>query len=548
MEKIKIENLSFSYPEGNPIIKNLSFSLNTGSFLTVVGASGSGKSTLLSLLKPELSPKGHMSGRIFFDGKDLSALSPRESAAGIGFVFQDPDKQLVTDKVWHELAFGMESLGLTSDTIRIRTAEVASYLGIADLFERETHTLSGGQKQLVNLASVLCMNPSLLLLDEPTAQLDPIATEEFMEILGRLHRDTGITIILVEHRLESVAAHTDMLLILNTDHSYSYDKVENCIAALPKDAPILSAFPASVRLYKAIEHKTAPSKIPMTIAQGRTFISEKIGTVIDSYQPDLPKDKGRKNAGTNAICVEDLTFNYQKHGNPVLKDLDLSIEEGSICSLLGGNGQGKSTLLQLIAGLLQPDRGHIRLFGKKLKKYDDASLYSLVAMLPQQVETLFLKDTVAQELKNIPAPVFSMASHMNTHPYDLSGGEKALLGLDLVLSRDTKILLLDEPTKGLDTAGKRTVAEALKTLRDRGLTILLITHDIELAAVLSDRIALLFDGQIASVAEPHTFFENNFFYTTHFARMTKGLYKNVILEKECIELASKNLDNHQEHM
>ncbi len=543
MEKIKIDNLSFSYPDGSPVIKNLSFCLEAGSFLTVIGPSGSGKSTLLSLIKPELAPKGRISGHIFIDGKELSALSPVESASAIGFVFQDPDKQLVTDKVWHELAFGMESLGLPSDTIRIRTAEVSSYLGIADLFERETHTLSGGQKQLLNLASVLCMNPSLLLLDEPTAQLDPIATEEFMEILGRLHRDTGITIILVEHRLESVAAHTDSLLILQPDHSYSFDRIKPSIKSLPCNAPILSAFPASVRLYKAVEKYVEGTDIPMTIAEGRRFIMDKIGKKTDfnaSFPLPAPGSSGKN---PPAICINDLTFSYQKQGSPVLRDLDLTIQEGEICTLLGGNGQGKSTLLQLIAGLLSPDYGHIKLLGKALKKYGKDQLYTLITMLPQQVETMFLKDTVAEELKNIPAPIFPMDAHMNTHPYDLSGGEKALLALNMVLSKDTRILLLDEPTKGLDTENKRIVAEALKKLSDKGITILLITHDVELAALLSHRIALLFDGQIASIAEPHQFFQNNYFYTTHFARMTKGIYSNVILENECIDTALKNIKN-----
>ncbi len=562
MKKTEIKNLTFSYPDSkSPVIRDLSFSVERGEFLTIIGSSGSGKSTLLSLLKPELAPRGDKSGSIQFDGRDADLLSARESAEKIGYLFQDPDKQLVTDKVWHELAFGMESLGCSSHTIRLRTAEVASYLGITELFERDTHTLSGGQKQLVNLASLLCMNPDLLLLDEPTAQLDPIASEEFMELLSRLHRDTGITIILAEHRLEAVAQHTDKLLILRKNSPAAFGPIKKCISLLPKDDPILSAFPASVRLYKAVEAATvsdinmeskvqaasdipmeskvqAASDIPMTISEGRRFISEHIGTGIFSRDIPIPTLPANREV---AISIKELSFSYERHGKKVLKDLDLQIYRGEILTLLGGNGQGKSTLMQIIAGLLKADRGKVSILGKDISKHTTSSLYSHITMLPQQVESLFLCDSVREELRKIPTPVFPMTELLDTHPYDLSGGEKALLGLNLVMSRDVKILLLDEPTKGLDTENKQIVADALRRLRDKGITIFLISHDIELAALLSDRIALLFDGQIAAIDEPHSFFKNNYFYTTHFARMTRGLYDDVILEKECVDIALANL-------
>ena len=536
MEKIKVENLTFTY-EGcaKPVLNNLSFVLESGSFLTVTGVSGCGKSTLLSLLKPELAPKGTLSGSISYDGAEITALPPGDSAAKIGFVFQNPDSQLVTDRVWHELAFGPESLGMSPELIRVRTAEVASYLGICDLYERETHTLSGGQKQLVNLASVLSMAPELLILDEPTAQLDPIAREEFIGILSRLHRDTGITIIMAEHSLENILPLSDRLLIMKKDGTSAFGTVGDSLRKLTDTAPELSAFPASVRLYKDIEKSIGPvsaGTVPVSISEGRRFITEVVP--VTNAQQSGTSPVSQFVPAAPAIQFSDVSFSYDRHGQTVIKDLDTVIYSGEIFTLLGGNGQGKSTLMQLAAGLLRPDSGRIRIFGRDIRKYTEAELYNILSMLPQQVETMFIHDTVEEELKNIPEPVFPIDVPLSTHPYDLSGGEKALLAMDVALSRDIKLLLLDEPTKGLDAENRRRVAAALRQLRARGITVLLITHDTELAAVISDRVGMLFDGRIASAGTPHAFFGSNFYYTTAFARMTRGLYEGIITEEECV--------------
>ncbi len=523
MALLSMERLSFTYPQcTTPAVAELTTSIGQGEFLAVCGATGSGKSTFLRLLKPELTPQGTSSGSITFGGQPLSALSPRETAAKIGFVMQRPEQQIVTDRVWHELAFGLENLGTPQSVMARRIAEMACYFGIEDWYERETAVLSGGQKQLLNLAAVMVMQPEILLLDEPTAQLDPIAAAEFLTILKKLCTDFGLTIVIVEHRLEELVPLCDRLLILEKGRITHDGSPCAVLPVLPDDHPLLPAMPAPARLHRLLQGTGA---CPLTIREGRAFLQQFDHTPPSALPQALPQRAA-------ALELQGVTFRYDRRSPDVLQDLDLTVQEGEIFCLLGGNGSGKSTALRVAAGVCKPQSGRIRIFGKPLQSYKNQSLYQhCLALLPQDVQTSFLCHTVREELADagdIPPLPFDLTPLHDKHPYDLSGGEQQLLALAKVLALRPKLLLLDEPTKGLDAAAKQRFIGILRTLQQEGRTIVVVTHDVELAAACADRCALFFRGNVVSVDVPTVFFSENHFYTTAASRMTRGILEHAV--------------------
>ena len=525
MALLEIENLSFSYPESEKrVLDHVSLSLERGDFLLVCGATGSGKSTLLRCLKRELTPLGTLSGRIRYAGKPLAELSDCESARLIGFVGQKPEQQLVTDKVWHELAFGLENLGTPSPLIRRRVAETAAYFNLEDCFERDVSSLSGGQKQLVNLAAVMAMRPEVLLLDEPTAQLDPIAAENFLSTLEKLNRELSLTIVLIEHRLEEALPLSNRLLALENGKALVFDETRRAARAL-REHPVLSrALPGAARL-SALWHE---DDCPLTVREGRALIERRGG----SFRALADEERNEKSA---ALAFKDVYFRYDRSGEDVLRGTAFRAAEGEITCLLGGNGSGKSTLLNCASGLLRPYAGRIEVFGKPIRAYKGQALYQgVLALLPQDVQTMFLAATVREELKGVDYSAFPVdfEPFLDKHPYDLSGGEQQALGLIKALAAKPRLLLLDEPTKGLDARARGGVADMLKALRAQGLSIVCVTHDVEFAAACADRCALFFRGDVVSMDRPRAFFGGNAYYVPAAGRMARGLCEGALTVEE----------------
>lgn len=529
MEILSVENLTFTYPQSKTAaVSDVSFSLQHGEFAVLCGSTGCGKSTLLRLLKPELSPLGDCTGRIFFSGTEKDAMRPEISAAKIGFVMQKPEQQIVTDKVWHELAFGLENLHIPQNIIARRIAEMASYFGISDWFDRDTAALSGGQKQLLNLAAIMVMQPDLLILDEPTAQLDPIAAADFIMTLRRLCTDFSMTILLAEHRLEEVIPLCDRLLVMEDGGLLHDDAPRRIIPKLREKPQIACAMPAAARICHALEES---GECPLTVREGRTYLERHFDNAIRSLQaPDPPAQT------EPALEFREVHFRYARSLPDVLQGLDLKIFRQEIFCILGGNGSGKSTALSAAAGIYKPYIGKIHIFGKKNG--------GRLSMLPQDVQTVFLKNSVREELadagtdgRDLP---FSLDHLLDMHPYDLSGGQQQLLALAKVLAQKPEILLLDEPTKGLDAHTKQQFVRILRTLQADGMTIVIVTHDAELAAECADRCALFFRGNVVSVDTPENFFAENHFYTTAASRMTRGFFDHAVTVEQAAALCRMN--------
>lgn len=527
MEMLSCENVAFKYNESTDYaISDCTFSVKKGEKIMLCGASGSGKSTLLRLLKRELSPRGELSGNITLMGKDRSELSDRESAEKIGFVMQSPDSQMVCDKVSAELAFGLESFGVKSGEIQSRVGEMAAFFGIEPLYDRDISTLSGGQKQLVALCSVMVTDPDILLLDEPTAQLDPVAARELLGILDRLNKEMGVTIIIAEHDPEELFDSCDKILYLAKGKTEFFGTpaltakyfVENALEGfLPETAK------AFARLC---------DDLPLNVRQGRAKL-EKLGV---TYIPKQAVNDTER-AEPYALQCKNLWQRYEKNSPDILKGCDLGIRKGECYGLLGSNGGGKSTLLRVICGLCKPYMGAVSLFGKKQKAYKNGSLFrEMLAFLPQEPVTMFVKESVREDLlqSGDKAAVENVSQRMgiehllDRHPWDLSGGEIQKCAFAKILLADPKIIVLDECTKGMDSFAKKALGDILLGLKDEGRTILLVTHDLEFAAQYCDRCGLLFDGKIVAEDNAVEFFSRNRFYTTAAARLTRGFFSGAV--------------------
>ncbi|MGG2082400.1 ABC transporter ATP-binding protein [Lysinibacillus pakistanensis] len=550
MAIVKINNVSFTYPnETNPILKNMNLTIHQGEFIVLIGQSGCGKSTLLRHFKRELRPHGTMTGTIFYKDCDLEQLDAEVAATDIGYVFQNPDNQIVTDKVWHELAFGLESLGIDAPTIRRRVAEMANFFGIQKWFHHKTTELSGGQKQLLNLASIMVMQPKLLLLDEPTSQLDPIAALEFIQTLHRLNKELGITIILIEHRLEEVLTLADRVLIMD-EGSILFDGLpKEILKALPANHAMITALPTATKIFHLLNGN---GPIPLTIREGQRWLSNQQYNFTSSNT--LPRTS---KIDTDIILeAKDIAFRYEKNGMDIVHHFNLQVKEQEFITIIGGNGTGKSTVLAILSGLQKPYHGKVFLFSKAIKSYSNRQLYQqYLTLLPQNPKTLFVQKTVHQELNELAhlhkmseakiqetIQVFNLTHLLNRHPYDLSGGEQQKLALAKLLLIEPKILLLDEPTKGLDAHAKEELAGILKDLQAKGMTIIMVTHDIEFSAQYSNRCALFFDGSIVSEGEPRAFYSGNNFYTTAAHRISRDLLSNAITCEDVVTLCKESSD------
>ncbi len=536
MAILEVKNVSFRYPNApDDALKNVSFTLEKGEFSVLCGATGSGKSTLLRLLKNELKPLGDTRGEIMFDGKPLDKLDARQSAARIGFVMQKPEQQIVTDKVWHELAFGLENLGVENGEIRRRVSEMACFFGIESWFNKRVSELSGGQKQLLNLAGVMVMQPEILLLDEPTAQLDPIAASEFISAIARLNRELSLTVIMIEHRLEEALPHSQSALFLKDGRLIYSGETRACAEKMRSDSEFAPYLPAAARLCARFDVSGA---CPLTVNEGRRYIEENFASRVRRYEYDEPAPSGKI-----ALEFKNVFFRYGQKLGDVLKGLSFRLYENEVMCVLGANGSGKSTMLAAAAALIKPYAGQISAFGQKLKHYKNQSLYdNCLALLPQDVQTVFLKNSVREELEGTDASAlpFSLDGLYDMHPYDLSGGQQQLLALAKVLATKPRLLLLDEPTKGLDANTKNEFRRIIKQLKQDGVTVLCVTHDVEFASEIADRCAMFFMGEITALDETRRFFDKNSFYTTAINRMTRFAYERVATVDDAEKLLRLN--------
>jgi energy-coupling factor transport system ATP-binding protein len=631
---ISLKDLNFSYPQqSNPALDAVNLTVDKGEFLVLCGRSGSGKSTLLRHLKTVLTPHGRRTGSIDFDGRPLSEVSLREQTSRIGFVLQSPDNQIVTDKVWHELAFGLESLGYDTPTIRLRVAEMASFFGIQEWYHKDIHELSGGQKQLLNLAAIMAMQPDVLILDEPTAQLDPIAAADFIAQLKKINDETGTTVILSEQRLELVMPLADRVAVVEAGRILASGDIPVVSTALKaQDSPILKAFPTAIRVFMAAQPQeaggaalqdatgngdyadetSAASSVsyPVTVREGRSWLAERLGAGAESpiaasllansapappmLTAELPaaqpvaRAKEEPSAGWSATAAplaaqpvagaKGIWFRYEQGGADILRGLDIELRPFELSCLLGGNGAGKSTVLGVLAGLLKPYRGKVWLDDALDRSGLDDALGRSTAggtrarkaptgkaagpsvakgglcLLPQDPQTVFTQETIRADLLTMvsdldgearQATVESIAGRMgikallDRHPFDVSVGEQQRAALAKVLLRQPHVLLLDEPTKGLDAAFKEHLAVIFDDLKSTGVAMLMVSHDIEFCAAYADRCALLFDGDIVTESSARRFFAGNNFYTTAANRMSRGLLADVVMAQDIIDRLSE---------
>ena len=563
MEIYRTENLSFKYPgRVENALSDISLSVRQGEFVTICGVSGSGKSTLLRMFKPELAPHGEKRGRIYFENRQIEETDKKELISRIGFIMQNYENQLVTDKVWHELAFGAESLGLKTEEIRARVSEMASFFGIQHWFHKKISELSGGQKQILNLASVMVMNPSVIILDEPMSQLDPIAAEDFLNVLVKINRELGITVIISEQRLNEVLQVSDRAIVMEKGRIIADGAPDEVCKTLHETGnDFFAATPVPMRVYYE-----APNdfECPLTIREGRQWlekmvenrevgISEKPARkMLKNSAPEMPQtSEAVKRAENPVVQLKDIWFRYEKKSENIVKGLSLSIKRGEILCIMGGNGTGKTTALSVIGGILKPQRGKL-VIEKNLK----------TAILPQNPQTIFLRKTVEEDLKEMllsqtieseekmkrfesVVGLCNLNELCGYHPYDLSGGEQQRAALAKVLLGKPDILLLDEPTKGLDVNFKEKLGEILKKLAQEGVAIVMVSHDMEFSAKFADRCAMFFDGGIVSEADPVEFFSQKSFYTTAANRMARNILPEAVLAEDIIDFLRGQEDGYE---
>ena len=465
MPAIEVRSLSFAYPGADAaVLEGLDWSVPQGAFALLVGGTGSGKSTLLSLLKPEIAPAGARTGDARVLGENVADMDVRASAERVGYVFQDPENQIVCETVWHEMAFGLENLGVSRDEMRRRVAETSYFFGLEDWLHRDTDTLSGGRKQLLSLAAVLALRSRVLLLDEPTSQLDPVAEKNFLHALFRVNRELGCTVVVATHQ--------------------------------PR--PMLEYATCAYR----IEGGRVRDVVDLASLGGRERL-----LALDSCRP------AQGAATSAAAAIREGWFRYDRAGGWVLRGLDVTFSAGAVHAVVGGNGCGKSTMLSVLAKTAKLQRGRM------------VRGMASAALLPQNPKALLVAETVRDELMEWASACgydeaaaqeqtarLGLAGLETRHPYDLSGGQRQLLALAKLLLIGPELLLLDEPTKGLDLASRRIIARALRDHANAGGTVVIATHDLDFAEQVSDDVAMMFDGEIACMESPADFFADNVFY------------------------------------
>ena len=571
MNILEIKNLNFNYVDFPPLWKNVNMELEAGDFALLLGPSGSGKSCLMKHLIYKLAPYGNASGEILYKGQSLDSLSPYEHVKNIAYVSQNPDEQIVSESVWQELAFSLEQLGMPADKMRLRIAEVANFFGIQEWFWQKTNELSGGQKQILNLASAMVLKPEILVLDEADSNLDPVTRVSFLNILQRINVEMGTTILLSSHNWENTLDLANKVYYLNNQALRNFDSNRDFINFIYSEIPEeISALPTASQVsYQLQEISTNNVKTRQDLSKalvGNNLPS--LRNLSAEFNAENNEHSKRNNsAGQNLLEIKDLQFKYKKVGENILDHLNLSVPTKSICFILGGNGSGKSTLLKCIVEQLQYS-GSIKInseenTGLKTLLPNRSSKRPRISYLPQNTRLLFSADTIHEEIRlafeavskeDIPhlADIFAielenfspetllisfgLSERMNFNPGDLSGGELQRAALALILLNKPQLLLLDEPSNNLAYNDIEHLSKILERLRNKGLTILAVSHDLEFASKIADSCALIFQGEIVSHAEPHRFFADNFFYTTDSCKIAQDFQ-----ESDSIAITSEEL-------
>ena len=500
---IRFDRLSYRYPHQNePALHAIDLAIDAGDFVLVTGPSGAGKSTLVRAING-LVPHFHggaFGGRVLVAGIDTRETSPAALSRVVGFVAQDPEAQTVTDRVEDEIAFGLENHGLERREIRLRVEETLDLLGITGLRDREPASLSGGERQRVAIAAAMATHPATLVLDEPTSQLDPWAAEEVLTVLERLNAELGTTIVLVEHRLERVLGWANRLLVLDAHGGLAaFGTTQNVAGGLPSPPPV-------VRL----GHGLGWEPIPLTVRDARRArdrFRPDPNTLPPPAEIDLPQGYGDRTVEFNHV-----TFAYGKR--TVLRNLSVAFTSGSVTALMGRNGSGKTTVLKHVIGLLRPAAGTVHVLGSDIRRRDPADLAGTIGYLPQRPAALLFNETVAKELAfsmhaqhragDVPGVLerLGLTGLADRSPFDLAGGERQRAALAAVLITDPPILLLDEPTRGMDDVWKRQLGRLLRDMADHGATIVIATHDVELVAATAHRVIVLGNGEVVADGSP----------------------------------------------
>lgn len=598
---IQIRDLTFAYAAGDePVLSDINIDIGSGEFVIIMGSSGSGKTTLLKMLKRNMIPAGRYSGRVYIYGKEADKLTDRENAAGIGYVSQDPDNQIVTDKVWHELAFGLENLGMDNVTIRKKVAEMSEYFGITGWYDREVSKLSGGQKQILNLASVMVMQPGILLLDEPTANLDPLAAIRFLDVVKRINQELGVTVVMVEHNLEHIYADADRIIAIDKGRVAANSSPKKAAAdIITAGSFLIEGLPVASRLYAGYNKKNGNSvvsynnvnidsnnkdnhilsdEIPLTVKEGRrwyvnykkvygkditkdkdkinnfagkSIINDKVIKKDVLEEDNITGNKNKKRIGfikknnlenkssrkntdniENTVCqLKNVSYSYNKKLPYIIDGVDVSFKEGQITAILGGNGAGKSTMLKLIAGIIEPVRGKI-ISNKRIimLPQDPKAVFTEVSVEEELAEVLMDKgngiynNMLMEDKREIVEQIieeFGLNDIRKNNPYDISGGQQEKLAIAKVLLLKPEALLLDEPTNGLDPYFKKTLGKLLKKINADGVTIIIVSHDLEFVDSFCDDVIMLFDRKVAAQDSTHKFLRDNMFYTTNYYRIIK---------------------------
>lgn len=600
MALIEFNNFSFAYMNSDgsesqvKSLDNINLEIDYGDFVLLCGPSGCGKTTLLTNLKKELMPAGRRSGEIKFNGTRIIDMDEISSACDIGYLFQNPDSQIVTDTVIQEIAFPLENIGLPTEEIRNRISEIVAFFGINDILHKNVNELSGGQKQLVNLCSLLVLRPHVLLLDEPMSQLDPIASYEFLSIVRRLNEEFSITVIMSEHKADSIFPFIDKAVFLKDGKIEFVDNAHNICSEVIDDEIFENYLPAVTKIYNSLSVKY-PSLIklntPLSIREGRRCLNTIHDDLIKISNDDVDSinlnhdnlhitnkkyhsqeksgilDKislgGNKNA---LINMNGIYFAYEK-GNLILKNVDFELEKGDFVSLIGGNGVGKSTFLQLLVGILKPIKGKVK-YKKGIKRayvhqnpmihfskdnvkeeflesileskllqnnsvgfnketYDDLLKMSNEEFIESDVLNGLEFDSIEFKFKEL-IEFFDICDLIDKHPYDCSGGEQQKIVIVKALLQNADVLVLDEPTKGLDPISSKNLANILNSLRDNGITILMTSHDLDFVANNCKRCLMLFDKDIQIDDDPKVIFAENNFYTTFVNRMVKDYVPEIV--------------------
>ena len=524
---MEIRNVSFTYPvQENAALSRVNLNIEDGEFVLVCGDSGSGKTTLLKLLKREISPVGERSGEIFVFGKRIEDLSEKESVSRIAYVSQSIESSLVCEDVRRELAFTAESLGFESAEIRRRTAETAMFFGIEHLFRRKVDELSGGEKQLVSLAAAVVCVPDILILDEPCARLDPIASKKLIHYVRRLNVEMGITVIISEHRTDDIFPAASKVVVLDKGHVVFSGGPNEAVGAPSVPEYLL---PAASRIYRRIKIEGSNKDAAIDVVSCQQFIRRQGGDIVlDMFENDVCEDRKNKD---NIVLLKDVYFSFGGRRDDVLRGLSLDINSGEVLAILGGNGAGKTTLLNVISGVYRCESGR-----RKAK-------FRRAGVLPQDVRNLFLTSTVSDDLAMAASvgesaaiddivEMMGLRHLLERNPFDLSGGELERAGIAKVLLGQPDIVLLDEPTKGMDRRSAAELCGVIASLKGRGIAVVIVTHDAEIAERCADRCGLLFDGDIVSVETTDKFFAGLDYFTTETRRIFRPFRKNGCVSDE----------------